>query len=90
MSVTMLPTKEPSTGQPPSEAATATPIAVAVRQPLMYVFDLYRDGKYAGGGLIEAPSPTSAAQTVELTLAGGADVYIRGFICPRPDIRSAA
>jgi len=87
MSVTTLRTNQSSI-RPSSSGPTS--FTAVVSQPLIYVFDLFRNGEHAGGGLVEAPSPTSAVRTVEMTLAGGAEVRIRGFISPRRNTRSAA
>lgn len=91
MSVTTMPTTEPKTGPAePPPPTTPTPIAVAIPGPLTYIFELSRDGVYAGGGRIDAPSPTAAARTVALTMAGGAQVRIVGHVPPRVSDQRAA
>jgi hypothetical protein len=90
MTLELLPTKEPPTGTTQPEPPTPTPIAVAIPRPLTYVFELSRGGLYSGGGTIEAPSPTAAARTVEMTMAVGAKMRIIGYVPPRIPAQRAA
>jgi hypothetical protein len=90
MTLKLLPTKKAPIGPTQPQPPTPTPIAVAIPGPLTYVFELSRGGLYAGGGTIEAPSPTAAARTVEMTIAGGAKVRIIGYVPPQIPAQRAA
>ncbi|MBJ7353919.1 MAG: hypothetical protein JHC98_03765 [Thermoleophilaceae bacterium] len=69
---------EPLRTHPAPDPPTPTPTttALAVREPIAYVFELSRFGVLVGGGVVIAPSSTAAKRTAELALAGGADVRI--------------
>ena len=91
MSFTPLPSsKGPVSGPAQLEPPTQTPVtASAASGPLTYVFELYRGDLTVGGGTVFASSATAAGRTVEMTMAGCAEVRIIGHIPQRTGDRRA-